>query len=385
MNELDAAGAAATAALAASVIEGRTPTLGAEGVCANCGAALSGRFCANCGQPAHLHRSLGHMFEEMLHGIIHFDAKAWRTLPMLIGRPGTLTRNYVFGKRARYISPLALFLFTVFLMFFVFAWSTGGDGLNVRVGPGAELQQMSDADLAKQLADARKTAADAQAEYDRLRGDRPADAPERSVETVAHSGVAIANRQVVILENEQARRAGRPINPAADERLQIGSWQDASRELAAIPNFTIIPGWTAFNERVRHKLENPEFAAYKIQQSAYKFSFLLIPISLPFVALLFLWKKDVTLYDHAVFTLYSLSFVSLVFVVISLLARTEWTENLIPPILLFGVPAHMFFHLKGAYALGWFSTAWRFVFLLLFALLSLVIFTIAILALGLAG
>ena len=51
-----------------------------------------------------------HVIGEFLHGLLHFDTKAWRTLPMVIFRPGTLTRNYVYGKRARYISPLTLFL-----------------------------------------------------------------------------------------------------------------------------------------------------------------------------------------------------------------------------------------------------------------------------------
>jgi hypothetical protein len=50
-----------------------------------------------------------------------------------------------------------------------------------------------------------------------------------------------------------------------------------------------------------------------------------------------------------------------------------------------GLPVHMFFHLKGAYALGWFSALWRTIFLLVFALWSLLLFSAAILALGLAG
>ena len=38
--------------------------------------------------PAHLHRTLGHMIEEFLHGILHFDTRAWRTLPLLAWKPG---------------------------------------------------------------------------------------------------------------------------------------------------------------------------------------------------------------------------------------------------------------------------------------------------------
>ena len=55
-----------------------------------------------------------------LHGVLHFEGKIWRTLPLLAWRPGELTRRYIDGERARFVSPIALFLFSVFLMFAVF-------------------------------------------------------------------------------------------------------------------------------------------------------------------------------------------------------------------------------------------------------------------------
>ena len=62
---------------------------------------------------------------DLLHGVLHFEGKIWRTLPMLAWRPGELTRRYIDGERARFVSPIALFLFCVFLMFAV-ASLTGG-------------------------------------------------------------------------------------------------------------------------------------------------------------------------------------------------------------------------------------------------------------------
>lgn len=49
--------------------------------CANCATALEGRFCHCCGQKAHLHKSLLHLGEDVLHGVLHFDSKGSRTLP----------------------------------------------------------------------------------------------------------------------------------------------------------------------------------------------------------------------------------------------------------------------------------------------------------------
>ena len=79
------------------------------------------------------------MAGEFLRGLIHFDTRAWRTIPLLIFRPGTLTHSYIHGKRARYISPLAMFLLAVFAMFVVFGFS-GGSRIGVedpRAAPNA--------------------------------------------------------------------------------------------------------------------------------------------------------------------------------------------------------------------------------------------------------
>ena len=90
--------------------------------CADCGAEVTGRFCSNCGQAAHVHRTLLHLGEELLHGVMHFDGRFWRTLPLLVINPGRLTREWVQGRRTRYVSPLAMFLFTLFVMFFALSF-----------------------------------------------------------------------------------------------------------------------------------------------------------------------------------------------------------------------------------------------------------------------
>lgn len=118
MSDLEAVGALAMAGLAASEIEGdKTPQPASAAPCencANCKAPLGGAFCQTCGQSAHIHHSLLHLAEEVVHGILHFDAKGWRTIPLLVAFPGRLTRRYIDGQRKNYVSPLALFLFMVF-------------------------------------------------------------------------------------------------------------------------------------------------------------------------------------------------------------------------------------------------------------------------------
>ena len=92
----------------------------AEGDCLNCGTRLIGNHCHECGQKAHLHRTMGAFLHDLMHGALHFEGKTWKTLPMLFFKPGELTRRYIEGQRARFVSPMALFLFSIFLMFAVF-------------------------------------------------------------------------------------------------------------------------------------------------------------------------------------------------------------------------------------------------------------------------
>lgn len=76
--------------------------------CLNCGTTLIGSHCHACGQAGHVHRTAGAIIHDIAHGVFHFEGKIWRTLPMLIRRPGELTRRYVDGQRASFVSPLAL-------------------------------------------------------------------------------------------------------------------------------------------------------------------------------------------------------------------------------------------------------------------------------------
>ena len=125
--------------------------------------------------------------------------------------------------------------------------------------------------------------------------------------------------------------------------------------------------------------------AYKLQANSYKFSWLLIPLSIPFVWLLFAWRRRFGPYDHAVFVTYSLSFMTQLFVVLTVLGTAGAGENL----LFFGatlVPLlHIYKQLKGAYSLSRFSALWRTGALSLFILVILFLFLDVLLLLGVVG
>lgn len=368
MVDIDAAGGAASAGILAGALERPTGHAGdPEGNCTDCGQPVEGKFCSNCGQPTHVHRSLLHLGEEMLHGVLHFDARIWRTLPLLAINPGRLTREWVQGRRTRYVSPLAMFLFTVFLMFFAFSFSGGLEPkVSTTLTPAERAELMTELEAARVELSEASVGAEAAPASEALQLNRQARA----------TTVEVLETRLGIADPAARRTDG----------LTPGSWQAQVHDAVAAGDLKVNMGNGALNEKIKKKLLNPDLAIYKIQQTAYKFSFLLIPISIPFVSLLFLWRRRPTLYDHGVFVLYSLTAMSILAMFVSILGPL-WSGFAVLGSLLFifGVPAHMFAQLKGAYGLSWFSAAWRTVLLLLFCVLAFSLFLVAIIALGLTG
>ncbi|MHB8206369.1 DUF3667 domain-containing protein [Mucilaginibacter sp.] len=62
---------------------------------------------------------LKHMTHEALHDLIHFDTKIFKTLPVLIFKPGKLTESAFDGNADPYVKPVTLFVFLNFLFFIV--------------------------------------------------------------------------------------------------------------------------------------------------------------------------------------------------------------------------------------------------------------------------
>jgi hypothetical protein len=103
-----------------------------SGFCYNCGIRMVGAFCANCGQKVQeLDPSLGHFLHDLTHELLHVDGKIFRSVWTLLARPGALTRDYFEGRRARWISPIRLYLvFSV--AYFGFAALVDDEGEAVR-------------------------------------------------------------------------------------------------------------------------------------------------------------------------------------------------------------------------------------------------------------
>ena len=148
------------------------------------------------------------------------------------------------------------------------------------------------------------------------------------------------------------------------------------------------PGWGWVERGIRKANENPALLLYKIQTNAYKFSWALIPISVPFLWLLFLhrrrYRREHKAYDHLVFVTYSIAYMSLSMIFFFLL-RPLLPDGLVALAFVLIPPIHVYRQLKGAYRLSRFSAAWRTIVLLVFAGWALALFMLLLLAIGVLG
>jgi hypothetical protein len=87
--------------------------------CENCGAPLTGHYCAQCGQAAiDYRRSFRHVIADVLDSFLNWDSKFFATIALLIFKPWRLTNEFLAGKRVRYVNPLRLYLLASILFFF---------------------------------------------------------------------------------------------------------------------------------------------------------------------------------------------------------------------------------------------------------------------------
>lgn len=321
-----------------------------ETACLNCGTVLVGSHCHQCGQAAHVHKTIGAFFHDLLHGVFHFEGKIWRTLPLLAFKPGKLTREYVDGRRASYVSPVALFLFAVFLLFAVVKNTHFSMGDNADIAVNGKHVKGLEAN---------------RAELARLEQERAAlVAAGKPVDAIDG---AINGRKVAIEEIEALRD---PTKAIAAEAAKDGAGQSANFE-------TDIP---IFQDMVRGLRENPQLALYQLQSNAYKFAWALIPISVPFMWLLFALRRRFGLYDHTVFVTYSLSFMLLLAATLTILGAVGLPGVALAAMLV--PPLHIYKQTRYAYGLTRWQALWRTVLLCAFGFCALFMFLLLLLAMG---
>lgn len=108
--------------------------------CLNCGEALHGSFCGWCGQRAiPPYPTMREMVGDAWQELSGYDGRFARTFRMLVGRPGAMTREILEGRRARYISPVRLYLVASVAYFLVAAAAPNLRKPPAAVVPGSKI------------------------------------------------------------------------------------------------------------------------------------------------------------------------------------------------------------------------------------------------------
>ena len=115
--------------------------------CLNCRAVLGEprpRFCGQCGQETNVKPpTLWHFVQQFSGAYFSTEGALWRTLGLLLVRPGELTKRYLAGQRKHYVLPLRLYLTISVIVLLMLRAMTNlnieGAGSDLNIKPPREL------------------------------------------------------------------------------------------------------------------------------------------------------------------------------------------------------------------------------------------------------
>lgn len=152
-------------------------------------------------------RPLKSIVHDFLDTVFEYDSRIWRTLVPLYLLPGRITRDYLEGRRMRYVLPFRLFFVITVVTFLVLQWNLGDRPFDI--GGVTPLQQTESIEELEQ-------------EYERMRDDLRSTREELEADpqrAYGVSGVIVAERSVErayerrrdwLLERDAAVAEGRP-------------------------------------------------------------------------------------------------------------------------------------------------------------------------------
>ncbi len=92
-----------------------------EKICLNCKSVIYGRFCHVCGQEnIEPKETFWGLLTHFVYDVTHFDGKFFDTTKYLLFRPGFLALEYLRGRRASYLNPIRMYVFTSAFFFIIF-------------------------------------------------------------------------------------------------------------------------------------------------------------------------------------------------------------------------------------------------------------------------
>lgn len=258
-----------------------------ENICLNCGAEVSGRFCSQCGQENREPReSFGELLYHFFSDFTHFDSKFFTTIKDLVVHPGFLTKEYISGKRIRYLNPIRMYIFISFLFFIFLGFSHSDNFIKV------ENKTAKGSNDGKAILSLRQT-------IDSLK------AAGNSKDSVA---IKMLNRQIAML------------TISAEKNMTFGEFDSIQQTLPQRERYTGVEGFFMRRFAEGNTLYGPKYSKIFLEKFIHdipKAMFFLLPLFALFLK--WFYRKEHYYSDHAIFSLHFHSLAFLLMLVTFLL------------------------------------------------------------------
>lgn len=252
-----------------------------QGSCRNCGAELAGEFCHSCGQSARsLRRPFWSLVKESVETLFVMDGRLAQTLPALMLYPGRVSRDYLDGRRARFIPPFRLYVFAS-LVFFVLLPLVTGQGLGLLTGTPGMGQVRDQVERAREAGEISeedyREAVEGLSQLDSLwRAGPPGLAPRRPG------------------EGEEAGEQAPPED----------GWSGFMPDEAVEALREAGEGGNESAGRFTRMMDNPGRIAAETRRWIPRIMFVMLPVYAALLALVYLWRRKFLYFDHLIVSLH---------------------------------------------------------------------------------
>lgn len=350
--------------------------------CLNCGHPLdlSDRFCSYCGQINTTKRlTLSDFFKEFVLSVFTYDSRFRHTLKDLLFKPGTITKNYVEGKRLHYANPFRFFLSASILYFIILGLfgllqeedniSFDGNAFEIRDNSGNEIdnEEFVD-DLVTDLSDIKNY-------------NNPDEIEQKINQTIEESVAKIKEAQ----EDSTRLEKEKTYDYFPEDSIASLSWINRSAtKMGLFRDFyktTEIPNASEALDSLKYERsktniwlyqknndlkrieDNPARFIYYLASKTPFFIFFFSPIYALFFWLIYS-RKRFNYMEHLVFIFHIFSWVFVILLIALIPDSLFFDTNVIAGILLFLVgPFYFYKALRNFYKQGRFITIIKFVFL----------------------
>ena len=321
--------------------------------CLNCGTTFGGQYCGKCGQRAHSRLiSIWELIRDAFGDLFELDSRLWQTLLPLVIRPGQLTRDYLLGRRARFMPPFRTYR-VLSVVFFLIAFFDPREELGLLFEPEAESTEQAE-------------------ESDQ----NAAEIREGMLQELAEQGIIVGDKELLEdpqVEDSQVEDTGNSVNLDITDGESDFDCNVSDIESADIPQWLsrrVTPErLQVMCERIR--ADDGRALLDKLLDNVPAALFILLPLMALVLRVLYPLSKRYYV-EHLLFVVHYHAFFFLILTLQILFARSATLVGIpenATDIALFGaslyIPVYLFRAMQRVYGQGIFITTLKFIFLVL--------------------